>query len=638
PPHNLSEVVKAIIFLIDNPSVSDEELFTHVQGPDFPTGGIIYGKRGIIEAYKTGRGIIKIRGSAEIEVDSDTDRQRIIISQIPYQVNKSKLLENIAELINEKKIEGISDLRDESDRDGMRVVIELKKNEIARSILNYLYKHTALESSFGINMVALVQNQPRVLNLREILDIFIAYRKEIVIRRITFELEQAEEKTHILEGLKKAVDNIDRVIEIIRSSKTIDQARKTLMDEFSLSQIQSKSILEMRLQRLTGMEREGLEKDLQALREKIRYYQEVLSKDDLVLGIIKEELTDLQKSYKDERLTVIVDEDNDINFEDTIAEQEMVVTVTHRGYIKRTSLDHYKIQKRRGCGVRGVLQVEEDFTTNLFVTSTHNFLFFFADSGRVFCLKAHQIPETGRNAKGTAIVNLLPLHPEEKIAAFFTFKDLQVGRYLVMATKKGLIKRAAVEEFKCIERFGQRGIRGLTIVEDDKLVAVKMTDGNQDIFLGTKKGKFIRFNEQQIRPTGRSARGSRGIMVRQGDEVVDMQTIHGDSTILTVTGHGFGKRTRIEEYRSQNRGGKGHKNINITPKKGNVIGIKEVQPNETLMIITKNGKLIWIRIDEISVIGRDTQGVKLIELDEEDAVVSVALVPDTENAQESEEE
>lgn len=536
-----------------------------------------------------------------------------------------------------KKVEGVSDLRDESDREGMRIVIELKRHETAQVILNYLYKHTALETSFGINMIALVQNQPRVINLKEFLHHFILYRKEIVVRRTRFELKQAEEKVHILEGLKKALDNIDRVIEIIRSSKTPQQAKEELINEFLLSEIQAKAILEMRLQKLTGMEREGLETELKNLYEKIGYYKDVLSKNHMVLEIIKKELINLQEVYKDNRLTEIVDDEDEINYEDTIVEQDMVVTITHRGYIKRTSLDHYRIQRRKGCGVRGVLTLEEDFTTNLFVTTTHNFMFFFADSGRVFCLKIHRIPETGRNAKGTPIVNLLPLHPDEKIAAFFPFKELQIGQYLVMATKKGLVKRTSVQEFRNIERFGQRGIRGLIIAESDKLIAVKMTDGEKDIFLGTRKGKSIRFNESGVRPTGRVAKGCRGILVGASDEVVDMQIITGNSTILTVTEKGFGKRTDIEEYRCQNRGGKGYRNIHLTAKNGKVIGIKEVLPDEGLMIITKNGKLIWIRVNDLSVIGRDTQGVKLIELEKDDEVVSIALVPEAESESDDEE-
>ncbi len=639
PPHNLNEVINALVYVIDNPEYSEEQIFQLIKGPDFPTGGIIYGKKGILDAYTTGRGIIKVRGKAEIEKDEKTNKERIIIFQIPYQVNKTKLLETIAQLINEKKIEGISDLRDESDRDGMRIVVELKKHEIAQVILNYLYKHTTLETSFGMNMLALVENQPKVVTLKGFLHKFISYRKEIITRRTIFELKQAEDKVHILEGLKIALDNIDRVIEIIRSSKTVNQAKEELISEFSLSQIQAKSILEMRLQKLTGMEREGLEKDLRELNEKISYYRDVLAKDHMVLEIIKKELLDLQGAYKDDRLTEIIDNEDEIDYEDTFPEQDMVVTVTHRGYIKRTSLDHYKIQRRKGQGVRGLVTLEEDFTTNIFVTTTHHGMFFFADSGRVFCLKVYRIPETGRNAKGTPIVNLLSLHPDEKIAAFFPFKELQKGQYLVMATKKGLVKRTEAQGFKNIERFGQRGIRGLIIAEGDKLIAVKMTDGEKDIFLGTRKGKSIRFNEKGLRPTGRVAKGCRGIKVGHNDEVVDMQILTGNSTIFTVTENGFGKRTNTEEYRSQNRAGKGYRNIHLTFKNGEVIGIKEVLPNETLMIITKNGKLIWIRVDDVSVIGRDTQGVKLIEL-KDDKVVSIALAPEaeTDNEEDTKEE
>ncbi|MEW6381336.1 MAG: DNA gyrase subunit A [bacterium] len=624
PPHNLNEVINGLIFLIDNPDSPIEQLMKFIQGPDFPTAGIIHGRKGILEAYTTGKGIIKLRAKAEIERDSKTDRDRIIIYQIPYQVNKAKLLEKIAELINEKKIEGISDLRDESDREGMRIVIELKKNEIAQATLNFLYKHTPLETSFGITMLALVNNQPRILNLKEILQIFILYRKEIIIRRTTFELRQAEEKLHILEGLKKALDHIDRVIEIIRSSKTVEQARETLMGEFSLSALQAKSILEMRLQKLTGMEREELENDLKNLYEKIAYFRKVLAEDHLIMNIIKDELLNLQNIYKDNRLTQIVDHEDEISYEDMLTEQEMVVIITHRGYIKRTSLDQYKIQKRAGCGVRGVLTSDEDFTAHLFVTTTHNSIFFFTDTGRVFCLKIFEIPETGRSAKGTPIVNLLPLLPDEKIAASFTFKELQEGQYLVMATKKGLVKKTCAEEFKNIERFGNRGIRGLIIGEDDRLVQVKMTNGNQDILLGTRGGQAIRFNEKQVRISGRVSQGVKGIKLEKNDEVVAALILNGDSSILTVTEKGFGKRTSVDEYVLQNRGGKGLKNIKLTSKNGHVVGIREVLPEETLMIITLRGKVIWMRINDLSRdMGRNTQGLKLIELDDDDRVVSI---------------
>jgi len=625
PPHNLDEVINGLIFLIDNPDSSVEELMQFIQGPDFPTGGVIHGKKGILEAYTTGKGIIKLRAKAEIERDAKTERDRIIIYQIPYQVNKAKLLEKIAELINEKKVEGISDLRDESDREGMRIVIELKKNEIAQATLNFLYKHTPLEVSFGIIMLALVNNQPKILNLKEILQIFILYRKEIIIRRTSFELRQAEEKLHILEGLKKALDHIDRVIEIIRGSNTVDQARDTLMREFSLSSLQAKSILEMRLQKLTGMEREELEKDIKSLSEKIGYLRRVLSEDRLVMEIIKDELLNLQNLYKDDRLTQIIDHEDEISYEDMLTEQEMVVTITHRGYIKRTPLSQYKIQKRAGSGVRGVLTSDEDFIVHLFVTTTHNSIFFFTDRGRVFCLKIFEIPESGRSAKGTAIVNLLPLSSDEKIAASFTFKELQEGQYLLMATKKGLVKKTCAEEFKNIERFANRGIRGLIIGEDDKLVAVRMTNGSQDVLLGTKGGKAIRFNEKQIRVSGRLSQGVKGITLEKGDEVVAALILsNSDSSILTVTERGFGKRTRADEYVLQNRGGKGLKNIKLTPKNGFVVGLREVLPQQTLMMITMRGKVIWIRVNDLSRdMGRNTQGLKLIELDEDDKVVSI---------------
>ena len=624
PPHNLNEVINGLVYFIDHPDSPIEQLLQFIKGPDFPTGGLIHGKKGILDAYKTGKGIIKIRAKAEIERDDKTDRDRIIINQIPYQVNKTKLIEKIAELINEKKIEGVSDLRDESDRDGMRIVLELKKNEIAQATLNFLYKHTPLETSFGIIMLALVNNQPRILNLKEILQTFISYRKEIVIRRTNFELRQAEEKAHILEGLKKALDHIDRVIDIIRSSKTVDQARDTLIVEFSLSPVQAKAILEMRLQRLTGMERESLENDLKSLYEKISYFRRVLQEDHLVMEIIKQELLSLQETYKDDRLTQIIDHEDEISYEDMLAEQEMVVIITHRGYIKRTSLDQYRMQRRRGAGVRGASTSEEDFIEHLLVTTTHNSIFCFTDTGRVFCLKIFEIPETGRNAKGTPIVNLLPINSDEKIAASFTFKDLQEGRYLIMATKKGLVKKTSVEEFKNIERFGNRGIRGLVVLEDDKLVTVKMTKGNQNVLLATRKGKAIRFSEEQVRTCGRVSQGVKGISLEKDDEVVGALILNGNSTILTVTDNGFGKRTGVEEYPLQNRGGKGLINIKLTSKNGNVVGIREVLPNENLMIITMFGKVIWISINDLSrVMSRNTQGVKLIELDENDKVVSI---------------
>lgn len=631
PPHNLGEVINALIYLVDKPDSTDEEIFQYIQGPDFPTAGIIYGKRGLREAYTTGKGIIKVRGKADIEIEPSTGKNSIIISQIPYQVNKTKLLENIAEMINSKKIEGISDLRDESDRDGMRIVLELKRNEVALPIINSLYKHTSLEVSFGINMVALINNQPKLLTLREILSTFIEFRKEIILRRTAFELKKAQERAHILEGLKKALQFIDKIIEIIKSSKTVEQAKGSLILEFSFSDLQAKAILEMRLQRLTGMERDSLEEELSNLNKKISYYKDLLSNDLMVFQLIKDELRAIQESYKDSRLTLVKEDEEEINLEDTMVEQEMVVTITHRGYIKRTSLDQYKIQKRKGMGVRGLVTVEEDFTTHLFVTTTHNFMFFFSDLGRVFCIKVHKIPETGRATRGIPLVNLIPLYPEENLAAFFNFKDLQSGKFLIMVTKKGLIKRVAVQEFKNIERFGQRGIKGLIIDEDDKLITVKMTDGSQDVFVGTKKGKFIRFNEKKLRPTGRIAKGCRAIRLGHDDEVVDMQIINGNSTMLSVTENGYGKRTVLDEYRIQNRGGKGCKNINITSKNGKLIGIKEVFSGQSLMIISKYGKIIWIQIDDISIVGRNTQGIKLIELEGDDKVVSIALIAEAVN-------
>lgn len=626
PPHNLSEVCNAVVRLIDKPDIDLDELIGIVSGPDFPTAGFILGKKGIREAYRTGRGIIKIRARAFVEKVGKT-RERVVISEIPYQVNKSKLLEKMAALVREKKIEGISDIRDESDRDGMRVVVDVKREGKALVILNRLYKFTQMETSFGIIMLAIVNGRPQILTLKGILEHFVAHRREIIIRRTIYDLRRAEERAHILEGLKKALDFLDDVIELIRSSSDPKEAKGRLMSDLDLSDIQAQAILDMRLQRLTGLEREKINAEYQDLIKNIARFKAILESEAMVLQIIKDEIKDIQKKYGDERRTEILEDVGDIDMEDLIAEEDMVVTISHDGYIKRNPISLYRAQRRGGKGMTGVKPKAEDFVEHLFVASSHDYFLFFTNKGRVHWKKVHEIPEGGRVSRGKAIVNLLQLKRGERVATTLSVKGFEEGRYVVMASRKGLVKKTTLESYSH-PRSG--GIVALKIREEDELIAVRVSSGEQDISLTTRQGKSIRFKEADLRDMGRVAAGNIGIRMEQGDEVVGMEVLKEGATILTVTANGYGKRTRTEEYRAQARGGKGILTIKASERNGPVVYSSQVSGQDQLMIITGHGKIIRLRVADISVIGRNTQGVRLINLGEGEKVVGVARVMEEE--------
>jgi DNA gyrase subunit A len=624
PPHSLSEVCNAITGVIDNPDISINELMHDIPGPDFPTAGFILGKKGIVEAYKTGRGIIKIRARAFVEKLAN-NKERIIVSELPYQVNKAKLLEKIAELVRSKKVVGISDIRDESDRDGMRVVIEVKRDAMAMVILNNLYKFTQMETSFGIILLAIVNGRPQVLTLKEVLEQFVSHRREIVIRRTFHDLKKAEERAHILEGLKKALDFLDDVIELIRSSPDPKEAKIRLMSDFDLSDIQAQAILDMRLQRLTGLEREKINAEYQDLIKSIARFNEILENPALVLQIIKDEIKEVREQHGDERRTEIMDDVEDMDMEDLIAEEDMVVTISHQGYIKRNPASLYRAQRRGGKGMTGARPKEEDFVEHLFVASSHDYFLFFTNKGRVYWKKVHEIPEAGRMSRGKAIVNLLDLKKEESVATTLSLRNFEDEKYVVMATKNGIVKKTDLTSFSHPRTVG---IIALNIRDDDELIAVHISNGDQDVFLSTRQGKSIRFRESESRSMGRTAAGNIGIRMEPANEVVGMEILDPDegTTILTVTENGFGKRTKSDEYRSQSRGGKGILTIKTTERNGAVVYSCQVSDLDQLMIITDHGKIIRLRVADISVIGRNTQGVKLIDLGEGEKVIGVAKV------------
>jgi DNA gyrase subunit A len=621
PPHNLSEVCDGIIRVIDQPDVGLEELINLVPAPDFPTAGFILGRKGIYEAYKTGKGIIKIRARGFVEKVGKR-RERIVISEIPYQVNKTKLLEKIAELVREKKVEGISDIRDESDRDGMRIVLDVRRDAKPLVILNRLYKFTQMEISFGIILLAIVNGQPQTLTLKEILQLFIDHRREIIIRRTIYDLRKAEERAHILEGLKKAMDFLDDVIELIRSSSDPQEAKTRLMAEFELTDIQAQAILDMRLQRLTGLEREKLDAEYQDLIKNIARFKAILESPAMVMQIIKDEMNQIKGKYGDERRTEILEETGEIDLEDLIAEEDMVVTFSHQGYIKRNPISLYRAQRRGGKGLTGVRPKAEDFVESLFVASSHDTFLFFTNKGRVYWKKVHEIPEAGRMSRGKAIVNLLDLKRGERVATTLSVRDFEEGKYVVMATKKGLVKKT---ELAAYSHPRTTGIVALRIRDEDELIAVRVTSGEHDIFLTTRHGKSIRFKESDLRAMGRVAEGNIGIRMEPEDYVVGMEALTEEgATILTVTENGYGKRSRTEEYRTQARGGKGILTIKTTERNGPVVYSYQVTEQDQLMIITEHGKIIRLRVADISVIGRNTQGVKLIGLGEGEKVVGVA--------------
>ena len=624
PPHNLTEVINGIIKIIDDDNVTDEQLMQIIKGPDFPTGGMILGREAIKQAYTTGKGKITVRAEAEIE-EMSNGKQKIIVTSLPYQVNKAKLIENIANLVKEKRIEGISELRDESDRENaVRIHIGLKKDANARVVLNQLYKNTQMQDTFGVIMLALVDGQPRILTLRQCLDYYIDHRKGVILRRTQFELDKALARAHILEGLKIALDNIDEVINIIRSS--YDDAKERLMERFGLSDIQAQAILDMRLKTLSGLQREKIEEEYNELMKLIAHLREILGSEKLVFEIIKEELTEVKEKYGDERLTKIVAAEGEFNEEDLIKEEQMVVALTHFGYIKRMPIDTYRSQKRGGKGISGISTREEDFVKQIFTTSTHDTVLFFSNKGKLYRLRGYEIPEAGRTAKGTAIVNLLSLDAGEKISAVIPISDFEDSKYLLMATKNGLIKKTPLQEYNSSRK---TGLLAITLKDDDELIDVRLTDGQDNVVLVTKKGLCITFDEKDVRPVGRSAQGVLGIRLDEDDTVIGMESILSNNkgvTLLAITENGFGKRTELDEYRVQNRGGRGVITYKITPKTGNIVGIRMTKEDDDVMLITNSGTIIRINVKDVSILGRATQGVTLMRTNENEKVVSIETV------------
>jgi len=629
PPHNLSEVIDGIIKVIDNPETTIEELMEVIKGPDFPTGATILGKEGIKEAYTTGRGKITMRAEAEIE-EMSGNRQRIIITSLPYQVNKAKLVKTIADLSKEKKIEGISEVRDESDRkEKTRVVVELKRDARPQVILNQLYKHTQMQETFGAIMLALVDGEPKILTLRQCLDCFIGHRKEVILRRTKFELDKALARAHILEGLKIALDNIDEVINIIRSS--YDNPKERLMERFGLSDIQAQAILDMRLKTLSGLQREKIEEEYNELMKLIAHLKDILSSATLVYDIIKEELLEIKEKYGDDRLTKIVPAAGEFNAEDLVKEEQTVVALTHFGYIKRMPIDIYRSQRRGGKGITGIATREEDFVKQIFTASTHDTILFFSNKGKLYKLRGFEIPEAGRTARGTAIVNLLNLDAGEKISAVIPIQNFAEGKYLLMATKNGLIKKTALTEYNSARR---TGLQGITLKEDDELITVRLTDGEDNVVLVTREGMCITFDEKEVRPIGRVSQGVIGIRLDEGDEVIGMESVIAGgkgATLLAITENGFGKRTELDEYRVQIRGGKGVITYKITPKTGKLVGARIATEEDDVMLITDTGTIIRLNVKDISVLGRSTQGVTLMRTNDGGKVVSIeTLTPEIE--------
>ena len=631
PPHNLTEVCDGLIRIIENPNTTDEELMSIIKGPDFPTGGMILGKDGIKEAYRTGKGKIVVRAEAEIE-EMANNKQRIIVTSLPYQVNKARLIENISKLVREKRIEGISELRDESDRnDRVRIVIELKRDARAQVVLNQLYKNTQMQDTFGAILLALVDGEPKILTIRQCLDYYIDHRKTVILRRTKFELDKALARAHILEGLRIAIDNIDEVISIIRSS--YDDAKERLIERFGLTDIQAQAILDMRLKTLSGLQREKIEEEYKQLMELIAHLREILNNEQLVYDIIKEDLEEVKTKFGDERLTKIKPAEGDIEEEDLIKEEQTIVALTHFGYIKRMPADTYKSQRRGGKGITGISTRADDFVTEIFTASTHDTILFFSNKGKLYRLRGYEIPEAGRTAKGTAIVNLLSLDPGEKITAVIPISNFAEGKYLLMATQKGFIKKTALTEYNSARK---TGLQAITLKEEDELIAVRLTDGQDNVVLVTEDGMSITFSEQDVRPMGRTAQGVIGIKLGDGDKVIGMESIidGANATLLAITEHGFGKRTDLDEYRVQNRGGRGVITYKVTQKTGKLVGIRVTDDSNDIMMITDTGTIIRISVKDVSVLGRSTQGVTLMRTNDGGKVVSIELVEPEETNEE----
>jgi DNA gyrase subunit A len=632
PPHNLRELCRGLLALLDDPDIGIAELMRHIPGPDFPTGGFIYGREGIKDAYETGRGIIKMR--ARVEVEESGRKSHLIVTELPYQVNKARLLERIAELVKLKKIEGIQDIRDESDRDGMRVVLTLRQGDEPKVVENQLYKHTALESSFGVIMLAVVDNKPEVLNLKGLLQNFLDFRRQVVIKRTQYELRQAEKRIHILEGLKIALDNLDEVIQLIRAAANPPEAKRRLIERFGFTDVQAQAILDMRLQRLTGLEREKIIEEYNQLLKEIERLRQILASSVLLDGVIREEIKELVDQYGDLRKTEIVAETGDICIEDLIADEEMVVTISRAGYIKRTPVAIYRSQKRGGRGRSGMSTRQEDVVTTVFTASTHDYLLVFTNRGQVFWLKVYEIPEVGPSAIGKAVVNLLPLQDGEKIQTILPVKEFTEGHYAVMATRNGVVKKT---ELAAYSNPRSNGIKAIVLDDDDELICVSITDGSRHLFFMSKSGKSIRVDEQEFRPLGRVSRGVRGMNL-DGSQLVGMDVIDPGKSMLVVTENGFGKRTPNEDYRPQSRGGKGVLNIRITERNGDVIGFRQVAEEDDILLITDRGRLIRVPIAEMRKIGRVTQGVRLMGLDEGEKVVDITVLAESDDTREDLEE
>lgn len=627
PPHNLKEVCDGIIALIRNPDLPLPELMKIIPGPDFPTGGFIYGREGIREAHQGGKGIIQMRARAVIEPMAKGDRENIIVTEIPYQVNKARLIEKIAELIRDGKIEGISDLRDESDKDGMRIVVELKKGTVAGVVLNQLYKHTAMQSTFGVIMLAIVGGQPRILNLKDFLRLFIEHRKEVVIRRTAYELRKAQERAHILEGLKIALDHLDAVIALIRKSKTPQEAKEGLMGNYQMTEIQAQAILDMRLQRLTAMERDKILEEYEELKKLIAQYEQLLKSEKMIYDLIIEETAEIQNKFGDSRRTEIQSQTKELSVEDLIAEEEMVVTTSHGGFIKRNPISLYRAQRRGGHGKSGMTTGDEDFVSDLFIASTHSYVLIFTSHGKVHWVKVYDIPQAGRTAKGKSIANLIQLSSDERVAAVLPVREFEEGKYIIFATRNGVVKKTELTAYSN-PRVG--GIIALGVETGDELIEVALTDGKQDILLSSREGQSIRFSEEEVRPMGRNAVGVIGIRLEMKDQIVSMEVLRPKATILSVTENGFGKRTEVEEYRVQGRGGSGIITIKTTDRNGSVVGVKQVTDDDDVMLITNRGKIIRMKIKGISVMGRNTQGVRLIHLETDEKVVAFAKLAEKE--------
>jgi DNA gyrase subunit A len=636
PPHNLGEVIDGLVAMVENPDITIRQLMNHIPGPDFPTGGFIHGKEPIFQAYTEGKGVIQMRGKAVTETVKRTGREQIVINEIPFMVKKGEgIIKQIADLVNDKKIDGIADVRDESDREGMRIVVELKRDAVSEIVLNQLYKHTALQESFGINMLAIVEGKPKLLNLKDALKAFIDHRKEVVTRRTAYDLRKAEERLHVLEGYRIALDNLDAVITLIRNSSDPKVAKEGLVANFGLSEIQAQAILDLRLQRLTGLERDKIMEEHRETVELIAKLRAILADEKEIYKIIVEELKQIKEKYGDERRTQIVDRTDEISIEDTIVDEDMAVTISHEGYIKRNPVTLYRAQRRGGKGKIGATTKEEDFVEHLFIASMHSYILFFTTIGKVYWIKVHELPQASRAARGKPIVNLLNLEPGEKVSAFLPVREFQDGRYIVFATKNGLIKKT---ELMAYANPRSSGIRAIGLEERDEVIGVQLTDGQQEIILSTADGQSIRFKEEQVRPTGRGTFGVVGMKLDPGDKVVSMEILSPGADVLTVSEGGYGKRTAMDEYRLQSRGGKGVITMKTTDKTGRVIGVQQVTEEDQLMLVTNGGKIIRLRIKDIRVIGRNTQGVRLIDVEEGERVVSLARLAEREEDEDVEKE